>query len=87
MSALKAQTANSISPEPCGEASGAIGVLSDISLPRPNPYDVIKAPDPPRHAFASSEGHVEPLGKTGSQEPPTTALAPIDEMDVTVHSQ
>jgi hypothetical protein len=38
--------------------------------PRPNPYDVIKAPDHPRRASASPEGHVEPLGKTGSHGAP-----------------
>jgi hypothetical protein len=55
---------------------------------RPSPYDVIKTPDPPRRVSASPEGHVEPSGKTWSHGgPPTTALAPIDGMDMTVHSQ
>jgi hypothetical protein len=43
---LVARTTNSIPPEPCGKVSSEMGALGDIFLPRPNPRDINKVPDP-----------------------------------------
>jgi hypothetical protein len=56
---------NSISPEPCGEVSGMIGVSGDILRLAQTPMASSKALDPPRHVSASPEG-----------PRPTTVLAP-----------
>jgi hypothetical protein len=65
-----------------------IGISGDISPPRPSPRGIIKSARPPAARFHLDRGargtlwqDEEPWG------PPTTALAPIDGMDVTVHSQ
>jgi hypothetical protein len=85
---LEARTTNSISPEPCGEASSTIGTSGDISLPHPSPHGVIKSARPPAVCFHLARGARGTLRQDEEPRgPPTTALATIDGLDVTMHSQ
>jgi hypothetical protein len=65
-----------------------IGVLGNISLPRPSPHGVIKSTRPPAARFHLARGARGTLKQEGEPRGPlTTALAPLDGMDVTMHSQ
>jgi hypothetical protein len=80
---LKARTTNSISPEPREEASGTIGIS-----PEPKPPQHHQKRLTPRGVFPSRpRGMWNPQERRGAMRPPTTVLAPIDVMDVTMHSQ
>jgi hypothetical protein len=84
---LVARTTNSIPPEPCEKVSGEMGALGGIFPLCLSPGDVIKVPNPLSllHLARGTRGTLwqdgEPWG------PPTTAPAPADGMDVTMHSQ
>jgi hypothetical protein len=70
------------------EASGMIGASGDISLPCLSPCGVIKRAQPPVARFCLALGARGTLSQGGEPRgPPTMVLAPIDVMNVTVHSQ